>query len=581
MPAFTAQLVSGLCGAQHPHPSGRRSLRRVSLWICLVLLLVQADHAHAQQASTANDAGLIERRIRDRVLPEPPEDAVVPRFRTPAVPAPEIVEPVKLVLAAVVIEGATAFAATDFIPLYEEFLGRAITEADIERILARITGLYRDNGYFLSTAIAPRQDLISGLVRVRIVEGYVESVSFRNAGSRRDELEPYVRNIVAERPLRLATLERGVLLMNDLPGIEATASMRPAQETPGAHELIVDVDADAADGSFFFNNWGTNAVGPLQTWLSGGLNSTMGFGERLQAGFFTVPNQPQELLYGEFAYVHPLDTNGTFLSVGGALTRVDEGDGSAADSRSGRATVRAWHPVIRSQNENLWLSGTFDYYDLEQKDDGETTAKDRLRVVRAGFNYWRADELAGNTFLTGEVSQGLPILNASRSSEPDLTTFKGRSDFTKFTLTAAREQKLTKAIGAQVSVSAQKSLNRLLSSEQFGYGGSQFGAAYDFFDLAGDDGAAGGVELRYGQQVGWRWLKAYQLFGGYDVSLVWNDGDGSATARDSLASLGGGVRLTFAEGLFGTLQFAHGLTAFDSTEGDGGSRLSFTVTAQF
>jgi hemolysin activation/secretion protein len=294
-----------------------------------------------------------------------------------------------------------------------------------------------------------------------------------------------------------------------------------------------------------------------------------------------VPNQPAELLYGELAYVQPVDQQGTFISLGGALTRINEGDGSATDSTSYRITLRAWHPLIRAQSENLWLNGAFEYYNLDQEYDGARTAEDRLRVLRTGFNYWRADRLSGNTFVLGELSQGLPILGASSSNSLELTSFKGRSDFTKFTLAAAREQGLTDAVGLQVSASAQKSLNRLLSSEQFAYGGSQFGAAYDFAEISGDDGLAARIELRYGRAINRSWLDAYQLFVGYDLGLVWNDAAGRSTVRDSLASVGGGIRLTFPRGIRGALQVAKALPAVDSTAGDDGSRISFTLSAEF
>lgn len=562
-------------------PAVRPARAWIALCLGLALAAGQVGRAHAQATSATNDPGQIERRIRDRLLPAPPREAATPRVRTPAVAPPEAVEPLPLVLTGVVVEGATAFPAGAFIPAYRAFLGRTVTSREIETILARITALYRDRGYFLATAVAPPQSLVGGVVRIRVIEGHVAGVDVDGAGDREDELRPYLAPVLAEWPLKLATLERAVLLINDLPGIAAEAGMRPIDEDEGTYSLTLAVDTAAADGSVFVNNWGTDAVGPLQAWLSGGVNDAFGLGGRLQGGVFTVPNQPAELLYGELAYVHPIGRDGTFASVGGALARIDEGDGSAVESTSARATVRAWHPLIRRQEQNLWLTGTFDYYNLDQEDDGETTAEDRLRVLRAGFNYWRADTLSGNTFLSGEISQGLPILGASKSNAADLTTYKGRSDFTKATLTAAREQALTETLGVQISAAAQASLTRLLSAEQFGYGGSQFGAAYDFAELTGDDGVAAGIEVRYGREIGRRWLEAYQLFAGYDVGLVWNDGAGVTTVRDSLASLGGGIRLTFADGILGTLQFAYGLPAFDSTDGDGNGRVSFTVSADF
>lgn len=372
--------------------------------LAAAILLAWTGSATAQEASSTNDPGQIERRIRERELPRPPAGAEISGPREPAVP-PADVPPLRLVLTGLAVTGATVFDPADFAPLYEEFLAREISSAEIEVILERITAFYRERGYFLSRAVAPAQDVIGGILRVRIIEGYVETVLFEDA-KRESELRPYVRKITVQRPLKLTTLERGVLLLNDVPGVGASASIRPKDESAGAYELIIAVDEQTTDGSFFFNNWGTEAVGPLQTWLSGGLNSVLGLGERLQAGFFTVPNQPNELLYGEVGYTHPVGWDGTYVSLSGSLTRVNEGDGSTIDSISGRVALRGWHPLIRGQSQNLWLSGGFEYYNLDEDADDETIAKDRLRVLRAGLNYWLADAFKGDNFLSVRAEPG-------------------------------------------------------------------------------------------------------------------------------------------------------------------------------
>lgn len=554
------------------------SRRGICLAIALTLLLISAGEASAQRASGRNEPGQIERRIRDRDLPEAPADADESRVRAPLIPPGEVEEPLRFVLGGVAVEGATAFAAADFAPAYRDFLNKDVGAAEVELMLKRITGLYRENGYFLSTAVARPQDVGDGILRIQIIEGYVENVVFQSEGRDRPGPRRYFRNVVNERPLTLATVERAVLLLNDEPGIEATASMRPLAVAPGAYELIVEIDDSFADGSFFLNNWGTRAVGPLQAWLSGGLNAPLGLDGRVQAGVFTVPNQPKELLYGELAYIQPIGASGTYASLTGALARIEEGDGSAVDSTSGRLTLRTWHPLIRSQRENLWLNGAFEYFNLDEDMAGEATAQDRLRVLRAGFNYWRADGLGGNSFLVGEISQGLPVLGASSSNSAELTTFKGRSDFTKVSLQASREQGVSDDVGLQLSLSGQKSFDRLLSSEQFSYGGSQFGRAYDFAEISGDDGLAAGVELRFGRSVKRSWLEAFQLFANCDVGVVWNDYPGAGTVRDSLAAVGGGVRLTFPGQIRAVVEFGKGLAAFDGTAGSGGSRVSFSLS---
>ena len=535
----------------------------------------------AQQSSRTNDPGQIEKRINQRALPEKPTEPELPEVRTPTVVPLDQLEAVTFVLSGVTVEGSTVFTPADFVPFYQEFLAREVTAAEIEEILKRMTRLYQERGYFLSFAVAPPQELTAGILRVQIIEGYVEAVSFQGTAPNEEDLSAYAEIITRERPLTLATLQRYVLLMNDLPGVRVNPSTRPIGDVLGRYELVLDVERDAVDGTFFLNNWGTAAVGPYQTWLSGGVNSVLGRRERVELGLLTVPNQPKEILYGQLVYTQPIGYEGTTMSLSGSVSRIDEGHGSETNSTSGTFTARGWHPLIRSRDQNLWLVGNFQFFNLHEDDSGQTTAKDRLRVLRGGVNYDLSDGLDGTTFLGVEISQGLDILDASDKDSLELTRYKGRSDFTKVGVQASRQQDLIADFGAQVSLAGQKSMQRLLSYEEFSYGGSQFGRAYNFGQISGEDGLAASAELRYGRNLDKPWLQAFQLFAFYDVGAVWNDVPGSGTIRDSLASAGLGLRLTLTSGIIGSLEGAKALKAFDGTKRVDDNRVSFSLKADF
>ena len=76
----------------------------------------------------------------------------------------------------------------------------------------------------------------------------------------------------------------------------------------------------------------------------------------------------------------------------------------------------------------------------------------------------------------------------------------------------------------------------------------------------GDDALAGAVELRYGHPVEWGPVRAFQLYTFYDVGEVWNHDPGNAVRRASLASAGGGVRLTCEQDISLAVEIARPLT---------------------
>ena len=123
------------------------------------------------------------------------------------------------VLTAVNVDGATVYPVSVFAPLYEEFIGREIGSPEIEKILERITKKYTDDGYFLSLATAPAQNLTLGILNIDVTEGYIDRVTYKGAMPGRPALfESWADKIKqGGAPARLSAVERYILLMNDLP----------------------------------------------------------------------------------------------------------------------------------------------------------------------------------------------------------------------------------------------------------------------------------------------------------------------------------------------------------------------------
>lgn len=501
--------------------------------------------APAAQSSDPADPGQIQRRIEQREAP-PAEPAPTLELPEPG-PRPAEPPPAEALtrLTAVELEGATALAAEELAASYRDYLGSRVSLADIEAILEAITERYRAAGYFLSRAVAPPQDLEGGRLVIRVVEGYLDKVSFRGARPGRWGLQGHAARLTAERPLTLGLLERQLLLMGDLPGLRVDASLRPIDDDTGRYELTVQLEEDRLDATLYFDNRGTPAVGRLQSYASVGSNAAFGLAERIQLGFFTVPNQPEELLYGDLVFSQPIGSDGLTASLRASRSRVDAGDDLArfdTDSRSEGFELRLHYPVVRSRAFGLSVSGQLIYRDLEQDQLGLTVFDDQLRVFRARGDLSYADSLDGVSRLGVTVSQGLDLLGASTPGRPERSRFDGEVGFTKVQVEIARQQALPYDFGLLLTLAGQVSLDPLMSSEEFALGGSRFGRAYDFSEITGEHGVVGSLELRYGQALPLDWLPGVQLYGFYDWGAVWNDLSGGGTTRDSLSSAGAGLR---------------------------------------
>ena len=190
-------------------------------------------------AQKSTEPGKIEKRVAPPAPLRRPVERIVPVAPEAPVPAePER----KFVLSGVEIVGATVYAPDAFSDLYEDLLGREITESDVADLVEAVTTKYRDDGYVLSRAIAEPQSLEFGILRIRAVEGYVDRLVFAGDTSNGASLlTAYGRKISDDRPLRQSILERYVLLMSDIPGVGVKPSLREPVTDSGAYELVLTI----------------------------------------------------------------------------------------------------------------------------------------------------------------------------------------------------------------------------------------------------------------------------------------------------------------------------------------------------
>ena len=479
------------------------------------------------------------------------------------------------VLSAVAIEGATAFTPAELAPFYADYLAKTVTNVEVEKIAQTITKAYRDAGYVFSQADAPVQDVLAGVLRIKVTEGYVERIEYADDVSGNSVVGSYMAPVLAERPTRLATIERALLLINDLPDVAIGDTSVADGSEDGGKVLKVALDYSAVNADFYMDNRGTPSSGRLQAWTSAAANGLFGVGNRLQFGVFTVPDKPQELIYLQTKWSQPIGPWGTTVeaSVSGSQSNAGADlEDSDTESDSFRVHLTLRHPIIRTRNDSLWLLGELDYYDVNEDVSNAVSYQDRNRTARIGLEYYRSDLLAGDFYAKAAYDRGFDVMGAKNSQ---LSRSDGERQFNLVTLELRRLQKLWGGFGLYLQAKGQWASKPVLSGAEFSVGGSQYGRAYDYGEIAGDQGAAGSVELRYTGENPTDWLDSYDLYAFYDGGVVWDAG----VERQVITSAGGGLRATFALGFYGDVQVAKPLNHEVSTESDKDLRVLFSLGA--
>ena len=513
----------------------------------------------------------------------PPADAQWQRPRA-AVRVPSASQPIQapqvapFKLTSVAVEGATVIPPDKISSTYSEKIGRTVAGTDIVEILQSITDLYRNAGYHLSRAIVPPQDLKSGVLRVAVIEGSIEDVSL--AGNDRDTLGvlTVLHPITTERPSRLSTLERQLLLVNDRPGARVTdVSLEEIGSATGRFRLVVTVETWRIYWTQGLDNYGASAVGPLQGYTSAAFNSYLLPGDSIAVAASTVPDATNELRFGKAAYDVPVGTNGARVGFSAYQSTVRPGDDRRFLGDYTRTTgyeLRGSIVPLLSRESSLTLVAAANYTDDYEGVTGGLIYADKIRAGSLSADYKLKDNFDGWNNLIVTLRQGFGFFGASSINDPMTSRAGASGEFTAVNLTYIRLHTFSEIWSAKLAVTSQFAANPLLLSQQYFLGGAAFGPGF----YSGDNGVGGSFEFRFDQKTSWEYLKGYQLYSFIDGGQVWDVHDG---VRSSLASLGTGVRFFFSDSLTGGLSVAFPIhDRFGSTD-PSNFRILFSVLNYF
>jgi len=533
------------------------------------------------QAAAQGPAGAVVPR-QGTPIPElapPAQPRVGPGAAAPAVPPPADGAALDQTLAITVVDlsGATAFPQDQILAAAGPLTGPAIPVRRIEAARAAILGLYRAAGYVFTTVDAVVER--GGRLRLAVNEAQITEVQLDgDIGPAGTQVLRLLNNLVGQRPIDVATLERWLLLAEDVPGVSLRSLLRPSGTAPGALSLVAQVSRRPVTAYVAADNRGYKLTGPEQALAAVQFNSFTEFGERTELSLFYGAGRTQ--LFGQAS-------SEFFVGGSGARVRLYAGLGESTPSAPLRdlgyqgettvAGVALAYPLIRRRQQSLTLSAALDLIESEIRFEGgllgdQLLSRDSLRVLRLGGDWVLYDQFAGDArpavnALTLRLHQGLSGLGASESGDPELSRAGARTDFTKLTFELTRAQTLFSpwpgaSVALQGTIAGQWTDDVLPQAEKFYLGGSRLGRGYYAGEVTGDRALAGSLELQlaipwetpvFGQSVRVDPL----LYAFYDVGRTWEN-----LAQDpdrDIASLGLGARFSLTENAEFQLEGVHRL----------------------
>jgi len=506
-----------------------------------------------------------------------------PIIAQPGVEAPPGAAETVLVIRQITIVGSTVYSPAQLAELYAGLIGEQVTLKEVYDLAGRITAKYGADGYVLSRAIVPPQELDpnGATIRIQVVEGYIERVEWPpQLSTYVDFFSDYARRITSERPANIRTIERYLLLAGDLPGLRFKNSIKPHPSKVGAAILVVEVTEKPIDLFERVDNRGTKARGPMEFMSSATVNNLLHIHDSLTltyAGAFKT----RELTYYGATYRQVLTSEGlTFFAYGSyGYGRPGTLELELLNYRTKSQYLETGlsYPVFRARESNLNVSGLWFWSDdrssfFDQPDIPPSTL-DRMRGFRLKADADKVDQFGGINVANFVVSHGFAGLGATSNNNDLASRANGRVDFTKMELTLSRMQPLFSGFSLLTALYTQYARTPLLVSEQCGYGGRVFGRAFDPSQFIADSCFEVLAEFRYDIPVEMKELNQAQFYAFVDHGRLHNIAPVAGTFKDvDAASLGAGLRLGWLNFLTADLSIAQvaqgqGLTGTNAVPG--------------
>lgn len=466
---------------------------------------------------------------------------------------PKAIDAVEFQLDDVVVEGATAFPKDVIDGYFAKVKGKRVGLAAVREAALALEGFYRDRGYFLTRVFIAPQPVTNSMIKVTVIEGFIEDVTVEGLDEgTRNAVRSALLPLLERKPIDLPTLERRLLVLNDMPGISGTSVLRPGTQIGGS-SLIVTLDAPADGVQFAVNNAASRILGPWNYALNANLNRPFNLPGSFNVGISAGGRDLKSVQTISGRYSVGLGNNGLITSFGILAAKAEPG-GTVRPLEIRNMllsfSARARYPIVRSRSLSLFLEGGLSVNRSDTDILGQPLIRDRTTVLDGGLSLQQNGWLDGATTLSGSIYQGLPIFGAIGVASPAPSTLNFDPDFTRFTYSVQRQQKLPGRFSGLFAFQGQFTNSKLLSGELVSFGGQSIGRGFDPSSITGDRGYGGLIELRYDLPITKAWLTNAQFYGFIDGARTISIATVAIPkSTQSIRSAGGGVRVAHRYGV--------------------------------
>ena len=437
------------------------------------------------------DAGRVLRDLQQTPVPLVPN--IAPLLPAPSQADQALTDEAKVRINSITITGNQELPTPELQALVADLAGSEQGLSQLNAGAARITAYYRERGFAVARAYLPAQDITSGAVTISVIEGRISSQRFTNQSRLSDaSAKAYVGQLKDGDVIRSGQIDRGLLLLQDTPGVGSSRATLQPGASVGTSELLIELDPTSAfNSSLELDNYGSRYTGEYRLGGNFNLVSPLKIGDQLS---FSALSSGTNLSFGRLAYQLPVGSDG--LRVGAAYfdTRYKLSKEFAAIEAHGSASstsVFAAYPFLRSQLKNLIGTLSYEAKRLNDYVDATATAtRKQVKATSAGLSGNLQDTLGGGGISNFDLSVilGKLSIDSPTALAIDAVSAQSSGSFTRLAYNASRLQRLSDTAVLSFAISGQQANKNLDSSEKFSLGGANGIRAYPQGEASGDEG---------------------------------------------------------------------------------------------
>lgn len=482
------------------------------------------------------------------------------------------------------LNGLTVLSESDVYSLIPELAQSNITKAQAQEAAQKLETLLESEGYFLAEVVLDEVLFKKGQIHLDVYEGFISEIIYDNqdivSQKAIDKADKYIEKIKNFKPIHRDDYEKYILLAEEMAGVDLETALLKSKTLGAADAHVRFTGFNRVDAFTSIDNMLNKGNGPLQ--YSGGVifnipewngQTAISAGSSSKSKRARFLNLSHNNVFGSEGFSTTLAYHRNQAKPNPKVSSVSKLDAS------GLALEMAY-PKLRSLRQSLIFKGALEGMKAKNRSiNSSENYEDRVNSLRLNAHYEFFDRYYANVIWEAQISQGLNIFAASDNQVGNRSRNGAVSDYTKLNLSFYRLHYLPNNFSWLFHVYGQYGFNKLMSSEEFDFGGHNFGRGYEDSRISGDSGAATKLELHYLWHPK-RLFKDVDAYIFYDYGAVFNKAEkivlnGENRKNASASSAGFGVNL-IANRFFKT-QFSVGRPL--TYPGKYGLKLMFKITA--